>query len=154
MEFEASISFDLLATLDSINVFRGNVIEGDLAEVQDSDDNYLRLNPGFIINSLEAPVWVEFFGTANDTTTVELESQAGTPGLTYTVEAWNWISSSYDVIDTRDESFNSDQIASFPIVSADHNDIDGGVRSRIGWRQTGFTINFPWEVRIDQVLWQ
>ena len=27
------------------------------------------------------------------------------------------------------------------------------VKSRVGWRQTGFIINFLWEVRVDQVGW-
>ena len=51
--------------LSDINVFRGVAISGGLAEVQQSDDLYLRLNPGFTINSMEAPVWVEFFGTSS-----------------------------------------------------------------------------------------
>ena len=152
LEFEATVSFDLLASLDSINVLRGVVVAGDLAEVQESDDIYLRLNPGFIINSLEAPAWVEFSGTAPNSNVVEVESQAGTPGLTYTVEAWNWVLRDYEEIGTQSEQFNIDQIVSLPMV-ADHVNSDGSVQTRVGWRQTGFTINFPWEVRIDQVDW-
>ena len=121
--------------------------------MQESDDIYLRLNPGFILNNLEAPVWVEFFGTANGATSVEIESQAGTPGLTYTVEAWNWNTNAYEAIGSQAEQFNTDQIASFPMVP-EHVDTDSSVRSRVGWRKTGFTINFPWEVRIDHVNWK
>ena len=135
------------------SIFRGVFVDGGLFEIQQSDDFYLRLNPGFTINDLEAPVWLIFDGTAPDASGIQLESQAGTLGLSYTVETFNWVANSYDVIDTRDESFNSDQVANFPIVPNDHIDANGSVRSRIGWRQTGFTINFPWEVRVDQVGW-
>ena len=83
------------------------------------------------------PNWLIFDGTAPNVSEVQLESQAGTPGLAYTVEAFNWNSNSFDVIDTRAETFNTDQAASFPIVPADHIDGAGNVRSRIGWRQTG-----------------
>ena len=142
----------ICARLDDINVFRGVVLEGGLAEVQESDDEYLRLNPGFTINSMETPVWVEFFGTAISATTVDIESHAGTPGLTYTVEAWNWNISGYEEIGTQAEQFGSDQNVSFD-MTPDHVDPNGSVRSRVGWRRTGFTINFPWEVRVDQVGW-
>lgn len=138
--------------LENINVFRGVLLEGDLAEAQQSDDMFLRLNPGFILNDLEAPVWVEFFGTAPNSNLVNVESQAGTPGLTYTVEAWNWTLSAYEEIGAQAEQFNVDQTGNFPMIP-DHVDSDGSVRTRVGWRQTGFTINFPWEVRIDQVIW-
>ena len=136
-----------------MNVFRGITIAGDLAEVQNSDNSYLRMNPGFTLNSSEAPVWVEFFGTAGGALSIEVESQAGTPGLTYTTEAWNWSTSSYEEIGTQVEAFNNDQVGSFAMIP-NHIDSDGSVRTRVGWRQTGFTLNFPWEVRIDQVSWQ
>ena len=144
---------DDVATPNNVNVFRGITIAGDLAEVQNSDNSYLRMNPGFTLNSSEAPVWVEFFGTAGGALSIEVESQAGTPGLTYTTEAWNWSTSSYEEIGTQVEAFNNDQVGSFAMIP-NHIDSDGSVRTRVGWRQTGFTLNFPWEVRIDQVSWQ
>ena len=110
-------------------------------------------NPGFTINNEEAPVWLIFDGVAAGAVSFRVESNAGTPGLTYTVEAFNWASGMYDIIDTMDESFNTDSVDTFPIVPADHIDAGGEVRGRVGWRQTGFTINFPWEVRVDQTGW-
>ena len=84
---------------------------------------------------------------------VHCRTCAGTPGLTYTVEAWNWANAGYEVIGEQLEQFNSDQIASFDLT-AGSVDSDGSVRTRVGWRQTGFTINFPWVVSIDQVTWE
>ena len=101
----------------------------------------------------QAPVWLIFDGNANAAMNFQIESQAGTPGLEYSVEAWNWANGSYDQVATQSESFNSDQVVAFAIAPADHIDAGGNVRSRVGWRQVGFTINFPWEVRVDQIGW-
>lgn len=140
-------------TVESLNVFRGVVVAGGVAEVQESDDIAMRVNPGFVISPVEAPVWIEFFGNGECASTVEIESQAGTPGLAYTVEAWNFVSGSYEELGTQPEQFNSDQVVEFPL-GVDNIDSDNSVQVRIGWRRTGFTINFPWEVRIDRVSWR
>jgi len=66
-------------TLENLTVFRGTVVGGALADVKNSDDLYFRLNPGFVLNSLEAPAWLVFDGTAEGATAVQIESQAGTP---------------------------------------------------------------------------
>ena len=145
---------------DSFNVFRGTLIGGDLADVQESDDARMRFNPGFTINSDEAPVWLIFDASlSNDSPNsleLVLESQAGTPGLTGTLEAFNWISNAYEIVDETPASFNNDTEVSVDLNSGIGKYVQAGtgaVRSRIGWRQTGFTINFPWEVRLDQLVW-
>ena len=104
------------------------------------------------MNSLEAPVWLIFDGNGVAPTAIQVESTAGTPGLEYTVEAFNWVTNSYDIVGIQTETFNSDQIQQYPIVD-DHVSDDCDLRTRIGWRQVGFTINFPWVVSVDQVVW-
>ena len=84
------------------------------------------------------------------------ESNAGTPGLTATIEAWNWVSGGYDAVNVADETFAIDAITTINLDSGIDQYIEvgtGSVRTRVGWRQTGFTINFPWEIRLDQVAW-
>ena len=145
---------------NNLTVFRGNVVAGGLAETQASDDARLQLNPGFTINNQEAPVWLVFDGTLpNDSPaglSIDRESQSGTPGLTATTEAWNWNTGSYVELDSTDENFNTDAVVNVDITAGVADYVEGGtgnVRTRIGWRKTGFTINFPWEVRVDQVIW-
>ena len=85
-----------------------------------------------------------------------MESNVGTPGLTHTLEAWNWNSAAYDVVDVSVASFNSDETITIDLSSGitDYAQSQtGAVRSRVGWRKTGLTINFPWEVRLDQLVW-
>lgn len=139
-------------TLDNLTIFRGSVVGGGFADLGNSDDQYLRVNPGFILSSLEAPAWLIFDGTVVDATALQIESQAGTPGLSYTAEAWNYDTSKYETIGVQSEQFNVDQVVSFDMTQ-EHVSSIGLVRNRVGWRSTGFTLNFPWEVRVDHVTW-
>ena len=91
-----------------------------------------------------------FEGIRPDSTSVDIESQVGTPGLTYTVEAWNSVTNTYDQIGIAAGQFNSDQTVNF-VFDPENIDASGVLRLRVGWRVTGFILNFPWEVRIDHI---
>ncbi len=149
-----------VTTPSQLTVFRGVQIDGTLEDVFESDDSRIRFNPGFTINSSEAPVWLIFDGTLpSDSPTglqIVLESQAGTPGLTSTLEAWNWTSATYDVVDVSMAEFNNDEVVTVDLSSGISDYVEsatGAVQTRVGWRKTGFTINYPWEVRMDQMVW-
>ena len=139
----------------TFETFRGVALVADIDDLQESDDERARFHPGFTINSSEAPVWLVFEANVGDSSNdfdFQIESQASTPGLTYTFEAWNWNTNSYDVVGTNSESFNSDSVENYSLTP-EHFTATGDVRSRVGWRQTGFTIGFPWEPRVDRVGW-
>ncbi len=144
---------------DSLTVYRGNQIGGTLADAAESDNSYILFNPGLTLNSVEAPVWLIFDASlsSDSPNTLELvmESQAGTPGLTATLEAWNWNANDYDVVDVSEASFNSDTVITAELASiSDYVQAGtGAVRARAGWRKTGPTLNYPWEVRLDQLVW-
>ena len=142
----------------SLTLFRGILVSGTLADTLASDDQRYLVNPGFTLNSLEAPAWLIFDAnlSTDSPSAVETvyEAQAGTPGLTGTLEAFNWGTNSYDILDLTAPGFNNDIIVACDLTVADHvQPGTAAVRTRIGWRQTGFTLNFPWEIRVDQVLW-
>ena len=138
----------------SYTVFRGNEQNGQLSDFQISDGVLARYQPGFTLNSSEAPVWLIFDGNGStETSSIRIESGATTPGLEYTVEAFNWATNQYDVVGSEPESFNVQEVVDFAINSQVHVDSNGAVRARIGWRQVGFTLLFPWEIRIDHLLW-
>ena len=132
--------------------FRGIELSGAITDFADSDDTRAMYNPGFTIGAFEAPVWLIFDAVAAGATDFSVESQAGTPGLTYTFEAFDWAAGVFVVVGDQAELFGADQVVTFPI-GPENIDVGGEVRSRVGWRATGFTINFPWEVRVDQVGW-
>lgn len=146
--------------VQAFNLFRGVSTGGDLADVVESDDSYITFQPGFTLSSTEAPVWLEFdveLLSANVSVLfVNMESSANTPGLTKTIEMFDWTANEYLVVDSFDESFNTDVVVSSDVSAGTDDFIESGtgaVRSRIGWRKSGFTILFPWEVQIDQVTW-
>ena len=150
----------VVVTPADVTVFRGILVEGNDANLSESDDVVMGFNPGFTLTSSEAPVWVILDATLPtddfDSLELEYESQANTPGLTATLEAFNYTTNSFDIVNTVDESFNIDTNESVDL-SANLADYilpgSASIQARLGWRKTGFTILFPWEVRLDHVFW-
>lgn len=144
----------------AINIFRGLLDSGGVANVMTSDDSYLKVNPGFTLNNAEAPVWLEFEAQLSSdgpsAFDVTLESAANTPGLTQTMEMFNWNSGAYEAIDMQAASFNSDLVVTIDLTGSVSDYVQSGtgaVKARNGWRKTGFTILYPWTVCVDQVVW-
>ena len=151
-------SANVNAVPNGFSAFRGNQVQGNLESVFTSDDDRLCFTPGFTLSSLEAPVWIVFDGTIGTTPgslNFDVESSATTPGLTTTVDIWNWSSNEYAQLDSYSMSFNNDVTYTMAIAGDVNDFVDGtgAVRSRVGTRQTGFVINYPWEVRFDCVSW-
>lgn len=128
----------------TLTPFRGSPIGtpavGDFAG---PDGTFASYNPGFTINNQEAPVWVILDYAAAASGSIDVTSQAGTPGLEIAVEYND--GSGFVEIGRIAESFNSFTTETFSL---------GGVSTsqvRVGWRQAGFIINFPWRVDIDAV---
>lgn len=144
--------------VDSFNFFRGIQTGGGLASLTTSDDQYLTANPGFTLTSSEAPVWIEFettspFDSPSDLT-MTVESAANTPNLSQTTELFNFNTNEYESIDSRPIEL-ADTTAQIS-VSGDVTrfvDSNGAIEARIGWRVAGFLLVFPWEIRVDQVVW-
>ena len=141
--------------VNNTHVFRGIELGDDLDNMLFSDDNRASFNPGFVVNDTEAPVWLvaEQIDVPTDASELVLtvESQAGTPGLSKQIELFNVATQQFEALPPQDESFNDDSTLSVVVDSnvSDYIDRKGTVQMRVGWRQTGFTINFPWEVRVD-----
>ena len=133
--------------------FRGIPINAQLSGIEESDDNYATFNPGFTLTNQEAPVWLVFDGTAPSATDFQVEANVNTPNLTYTVEAFNFGSGTFEELESFPGSFNTDSVTASSITPADHIGPNGETRARVGWRVTGFTLIFPWEVRVDHVGW-
>ena len=102
-------------------------------------------NPGFTLNDTEAPVWLIFDYAAPAGGSIEVTSNAGTPGLAMTAE-YNDGSGLFSFVEigTASETFNAFTTEVFTLPASTD-------RVRIGWRQTGFVLNFPWEIRVDAV---
>ena len=142
----------------SFTLDRGFLLSGSLNSFRASDDQRLVLNPGFTLDNTEAPVWLQFSTVLGNASPASLdfsfETQASTPGLTATYDAFNYNIGEFEVLGEIEETFNVDSVVTGQLSLADHIDPTNAlVLGRIGWRQTGFVLAFPWEVRIDHVFW-
>jgi phospholipase/lecithinase/hemolysin len=146
--------------VDDFNILRGMLISGDLPEVQESDDSYLKYNPGLTLNPSEPPVWIEFDGTLpTDSPTslsVTLEASANTPNIAQTIEAFNWLTGQYEQVDSQAASFNNDSVVTVDLTADIVKYVESGtgtVTVRTGWKSGGLVLQFPWTICIDQVVW-
>jgi hypothetical protein len=142
------------------NIFRGNHLSGDLSDTFQSDDSYLKFNPGFVVNSSEPPVWIEFEGTLPtdnpSSLSVTLEAAASTLVLTQTIEAFNWTTGQYEEVDSRTASFNTDSVVTVDLSDGLQDFVEpgiGSVKTRVGWKSAGYVLYYPWTICIDQVVW-
>lgn len=146
----------ITAIADAYTVFRGFQIGGELSDTFASDDSYLIVEQGLVLSAQEAPIWLIFdgiVGTGVSDVDVQIESNAGTPGLRYTIEFWNWSQGSYDTVVANAESFEMDYVENYGGIVSDHVSASGAVRSRIGWRPSGIILGLPWEIHLDQLVW-
>ncbi len=144
---------------NSLIVFRGIQIGGTLADASNSDDFYLRFNPGFTLSSTEPPVWLVFESTLPDDSpaqlALKLEAGANTVGLSQTIEFFDFDIGSYQEVDVRMATM-SDSIVEV-ITEGDVGRYvqsgSGTVRARIGWKVTGPVLVYPWQINLDQLVW-
>ena len=103
----------------SFNEIRGSFISGTVAEIVFSDDTFLKYNPGFVLSSIEALVWLEFDANlASDTQTIvefAIEVTANTPGLTQTTDVFNFTTGQYEEVAVQSSAFNSDTVISIDL---------------------------------------
>ena len=140
----------------SFNSFRGTYLEGDLASLSASDNDLLRYNPGFTLNSDESPVWTEFTTVVSDPAntqemTISLETNTSTPGLSMMVEVFDQQNNNYQIVEALGSHVFGTQTTSITLTNPDYLNAAGELKTRVGFRQTGFTIHFPWTVGYDLV---
>ena len=116
------------------------------------------MQPGFTINSSEAPVILQFDFVLPDPMVSMLsfavESQANTFGLNGQVELRDFQTGDYLPVGEFGETLNSDSISMFDLSDSIARAVDpanGEVVARVGWKATGFTALYPWTVSVDAV---
>ncbi len=144
------------------NIIRGLQIGGSIADVSDSDDNYLKFRPGFTLNALEPPVWLEFEAISATGHPLGIqfkaETNATTSNIQQVIELYNFVDDIYESVDTRLSSVNTDSIVELDLEGGEISRFvepdTGIVRARMSWKAVGFIFQYPWTINIDQVLWQ
>ena len=149
---------------DSFSLFRGILLEGGVEEVQASDDQYLRANPGFILNACgEVPITYLFAATVDPTSTsltVNFEAHANTPNLGSGIRIRNWNTGQEEFFyltchsGTLDVPAFNDQVTSIDLSDRIQDFVEpttGEVRFGTFWGLRGFLLVWPYEVRLDHV---
>ena len=144
---------------ESIDVFRGFLVSGTVADIEASDDSYFVTHPGFTLNSDESPVWLITNAVLpNDSPanlSFSLEANVNTPSLDQTIEMFNWSLNDFQEVDAQAGSFNADLIVEIDLSVADFVEPGtGAVRARTGWKANGFVLLFPWAVSVDRAFWE
>ncbi|MBS1721806.1 MAG: NHL repeat-containing protein [Armatimonadetes bacterium] len=141
----------------AFSVLKGSVFSGNLSDTSESDDHYLILRPGIVVNKSVPPIQIEFEGSVPVATTdqfrVRVEA-AGPGGLCdQYVDLWNFTTGAYDLLDFRRAS-----TADLPVdVGRGLSPTDylepgtGRMKVKISWKPVGPISGFPWSARIDQV---
>lgn len=143
----------------SFTPFRGVVTGGNLASLWFSDNNYLRMAPGIVINQAEAPIQLiieSFSPQANiQSMRLDVESAANLNGLVQTIEFRNfatneWVPIRTDNLTTTDTTFQA-LAPSNPSQFVHPTDLT--VRARIQIIPGGIILFFPFEARFDRTEW-
>ncbi|MHB8636140.1 MAG: hypothetical protein ACYC96_06685 [Fimbriimonadaceae bacterium] len=142
----------------SYSIYRGIYLGGTLSSLFSVDGDYLKVQTGPTLTSSEAPVSVIVNGTSTISAPADLRlsltAHVNTPGLTQTVELWDYVASAWVVVGTQAATTTDNTevaVASNParFVKAGTN----AVSARISWKRTGPTLLYRWSASIDQAVW-
>lgn len=142
----------------SYQIFRGFFVSGNVASLATSDNDYLKVKIGIVLDPNESPVDVNITGTSsvlNPTSmTFTLESSANTIGLRQTTSLFNVTTNAWEQIDQRSAT-TTDATNTFTISTnaARFVAANGTVRARMQYKQVGPVSTNNWQVSLDRTAW-
>lgn len=137
---------------------RGTQTGGNLASFASDDGNRLTLQPGVTLSTSQAPI--EFYiETKADSTTprkldMKVDSRASSSVIRQQVEFYNFVTNSYEVVNSRQLSTTDTTVTITPTGDLDRFvDNDKKVRVRFRFYQTNPVLTYPYTVGVDQAVW-
>ena len=156
-DFSATVSTTIAP--DSFSMVRGVLIGGSLSDLFASDDLRLDVRAGLTLFLGESPLQVAITGTSPVETPSELrfklEASVNTPGLTQTIELFNYDTSLYEQVDLAVPGF-SDGIVNVVVTTNPGRFVQAGtreMRAKVLYGQVGLTLLWPWSAKLDQAVW-
>ncbi|MDQ2987095.1 MAG: hypothetical protein M3R13_10325, partial [Armatimonadota bacterium] len=132
---------------------------GNLASLQNSENNRLVMRPGFVFSVGEPPVQVRVNGTAPaaspDGFSFSIESSASFGSAEQKVWLWNYVLAGYELLDTR-LATTTDNTLTVTVRTNSSRFIQPGtlaLRALVSFRAIGPAFAYPWSGRIDKVWW-
>jgi hypothetical protein len=84
-----------------------------------------------------------------------VEARVSTPGLSQTIEMFNFVTGQWELVNTR-AATTVDSIAHAHVTTNPARFIrqsDGLVRTKVGYKTVGLTLHYPWSASIDRSHW-
>ena len=123
-----------------------------------NDDQRLVARPGVVLSSSQTPLQIVVEGTSPVIAPTKLrfllEAQVNQANIAQTISLFNFVSSTWTVIDTRPGTL-SDSVADLAASGNPARFVlaNGTVRARIGYKASGPVLSYPLQARVDRVLW-
>ena len=144
---------------DSFSIVRGVLTGGGLSDLFLSDDLRLDVRAGLTLFAGEPPLQVVVVGTSPVEVPGELrfklESRVNTPGLTQSVQMFNYVTLLYEEVDLSVPGA-MDGIVEVVIITNPGRFVQAGtreMRAKVVYKQVGFTLLWPWSAGLDQTVW-
>jgi hypothetical protein len=130
-----------------------------LQDVIASDDQRLVVQPGVTFSSTQAPIEIEFTGTAPTSgptsISLQLEGRASSANVGFVAKAFNYSLGQWMQVGTSNLS-TTDSNFSFNFIGNASNYVESGTRTikvRLEARPTGAIFAYPWRFEIDRMAW-
>ncbi len=143
----------------SFNMFRGSVFSGNLASLQNSDNDRLVMRPGVTLGTSQPPIQVILNATAPtaspDGFSFSLESSASFGNAQQKISLYNFTTGLYEELDVR-LAKTTDDTVTVTVRTNPSRFIEPGtlaIRALVSFRAVGPSLSFPWSGRIDKVWW-
>lgn len=143
----------------SFSMFRGVLVSGVIQDLFASDNSAVVARAGLVLSSAEPPVQMVIEGVSPSLAPLELgflvEARVSTPGLSQTIELFNFVSGQWELVNTRTAT-TTDSIAHAHVTNNPARFIrqgDGAVRAKVSYKTVGLTLHYPWSASIDRSHW-
>ena len=144
---------------DSFTIIRGFLNGGGLSDLVVSDDQKLDVRAGLTLFLGEPPLQVVVTGTSPVEVPSELrfkyEASVNTPGLTQSIQLFNYVTSSYEEVDLSVPGA-MDSVVDVVVTTNPERFVQVGTRemtAKVVYQRVGFTLLWPWSARLDQAVW-
>jgi hypothetical protein len=151
---------DLATPAASLTMLKGSFTSGGtVANLKFSDDLRAEMKPGLIFSSADKPIQLQVDSAPVTGTpasvAVSVESQATSTGVQQVIEAFNWVSSTWVSVDTRNISTSDAALLlNLPAPYGRFFNGSGVARLRISFKSTLVVFSYPWLARLDEVTWR
>ncbi len=144
---------------DALNIFRGRLLSGGLAQLLQSDDERLAVAPGPVFTNSQSPIHIIIDGTAPSgnlsVLRFTLEGHTTSTNVEQRIELYNFLTSGYETVDLR-PSTTSDSVAQVSITDNPQRFVEGRtrlMRTRMRYKANGAIFTYPWIASLDHTFW-